>query len=89
MKKSFSSKCYETIREVPRGKVVTYKQVAERLGTKAYRAIGNSMHNNPHAPLVPCHRVIKNNGYIGGYSKGMKKKKELLIKEGIEIKKIS
>lgn len=54
---SFNSRCYELLRKVPRGKVITYKALAQALKTKAYRAVGNAMNRNPHAPEVPCHRV--------------------------------
>jgi len=54
--------------------------------TKAYRAVGNAMNKNPYAPEVPCHRVIKSNGFVGGFASGPKKKIQMLKKEGIEIK---
>ena len=84
--KSFNERCYKLLRKVPRGKVTTYKALAEALGTKAYRAVGNAMNKNPHAPEVPCHRVIKSDGEIGGFASGTDKKMALLIKEGIEVK---
>jgi len=86
-KKSFNEKCYDKLKKVPKGKVVTYKQLAESLGTKAYRAVGNAMNKNPHAPEVPCHRVVKTNGELGGFSSGVKNKIKILKSEGIEIKK--
>lgn len=85
MEKSFNSKCYELLKKVPKGKVVTYKDIANALKTKAYRAVGNAMHYNSNAPKVPCHRVINSNGKIGGYSKGVKKKIEMLKKEGVQV----
>ncbi len=86
MAKNFSEKCYELLKKIPKGKVVTYKQIASKLRTKAYRAVGNAMSINPHAPRVPCHRVVCSDGKIGGYSKGISKKIKLLKSEGIEIK---
>ena len=83
--KNFNEKCYELLKKVPKGKVTTYKSLAEALGTKAYRAVGNAMNRNPYSPKVPCHRVIKNNGEIGGFAGGTKKKIELLRNEGIII----
>lgn len=83
---SFNSRCYEILRQVPRGKVTTYKSLAEALGTKAYRAVGNAMHKNPYAPKVPCHRVIKSNGEVGGFASGTKNKIAMLKKEGVKIK---
>ena len=84
--KSFSEKCYFLLKKVPEGKITTYKEFARSLKTKAYRAVGNAMNRNPYAPEVPCHRVVKSNGEIGGFASGTKKKIEILKKEGIEIK---
>src|SRR3989338_5379757 len=83
---SFSEKCYSLLRKVPKGKVTTYKILANALGTKAYRAVGNALNRNPHAPEVPCHRVVKSDGNIGGFAHGAAKKTEMLRKEGVEIK---
>lgn len=87
MKLSFTKRCYALLRHVPRGKVTTYKAIAEVLGTKAYRAVGNAMNKNPCAPRVPCHRVVCSDGSIGGFARGVKKKAAMLRKEGVEIKK--
>mgnify|MGYP001584157386 CR=1 FL=1 len=83
--KSFNERCYKLLQKVPRGKVTTYQELARTLGTKAYRAVGNAMHANPYAPKVPCHRVVKSDGRIGGFASGTKKKIEMLKKEGVEI----
>lgn len=85
-KSSFSSKCYALLRKVPRGKITTYKDLAKALKTKAYRAVGTAMHNNPYAPAVPCHRVVKSNGEVGQFASGTGKKIEMLKKEGIPMK---
>ena len=85
-KKSFNERCYDILVKVPKGKVTTYKEIARKLNSKAYRAVGNAMNKNPYAPKVPCHRVVKSNGEIGGFASGTKKKIEMLKKEGIEIK---
>ena len=85
MKKTFNEKCYSILRRVPKGKITTYQELAHALKTRAYRAVGNAMRRNPYAPLVPCHRVIKSNGEIGGFASGTKKKIEMLKKEGIVI----
>ena len=74
----FSERCYKVLKKVPRGKVTTYQEIAHALNTKAYRAVGNAMNKNPYAPKVPCHRVVKSDGSLGGYSGGLKKKKKLL-----------
>ena len=84
---NFNKKCYELISQIPKGKISTYKQIATILNTKAYRAVGNAMANNPTPIIIPCHRIIKNNGCIGGYAFGETKKINLLKKEGITIKK--
>ena len=85
---NFNQKVWQLLARIPRGKVTTYKIIADRLGTKAYRAVGNACKRNPDAPKVPCHRVIKSNGKIGDYSGkgGVKTKIILLQKEGISIK---
>ncbi|HNZ52422.1 MAG TPA: MGMT family protein [Candidatus Pacearchaeota archaeon] len=86
-KKSFNEKCYSILVKVPKGKVTTYKEIARKLNSKAYRAVGNAMNKNPYAPKVPCHRVVKSNGEVGGFAFGVKKKIEMLKKEGVYIDK--
>ncbi len=87
---NFKEKCYQLLKKVPKGKIVTYKSLAEALNTGAYRAVGMAMKSNPHAPKVPCHRVICSNGSLGGYTSNnrinIQKKLNLLKAEGIEIK---
>ena len=83
---NFNQQCYEILSKIPKGNVVTYKQIAHILNTKAYRAVGNAMANNPKPIIVPCHRIINSNGCIGGYAYGIEKKISLLEKEGIRIK---
>ncbi|MEK6898535.1 MAG: MGMT family protein [Nanoarchaeota archaeon] len=85
MKNSFNERCYEILRKVPKGKVTTYKSLAQVLKTKAYRAVGNAMNKNPYAPQVPCHRVINTSGKLGGFALGLSAKIKLLKSEGIEI----
>tara|TARA_Y100000296_G_scaffold79163_1_gene102762 strand:- start:1446 stop:1760 length:315 start_codon:yes stop_codon:yes gene_type:complete len=87
MKKTFNERCYDLLRKVPKGKITTYKEISKALGIKAYKVVGNAMNKNPYAPKVPCHRIIKSNGEIGGFASGIKNKIKLLKKEGIEIKK--
>ena len=84
--KLFTERCYSLLKKVPKGKLTTYKAIASALGTRAYRAVGNALHKNPYAPLVPCHRVVKSSGEIGGFALGIKKKIEMLQKEGIKIR---
>lgn len=83
--KSFNERCYALLKTVPKGKVTTYKTLARALGTKAYRAVGNAMNKNPHAPEVPCHRVIKSDGSLGGFASGSDAKEALLKKEGVAV----
>ncbi len=82
----FQKKVYELCKKVPKGRVTTYKAIAQKMGTKAYRTVGNALNKNPHAPKVPCHRVVGSNGHLVGFASGLKKKAELLKKEGIKIK---
>jgi len=83
---SFSQRCYDILKRIPKGKITTYKAIAHKLNTKAYRAVGNALNKNPNAPQVPCHRVIASNGELGGYALGIKQKIKLLKSEGVEIK---
>jgi methylated-DNA-[protein]-cysteine S-methyltransferase len=82
---SFNERCYAILMKVPRGKVTTYKALANALGTKAYRAVGNAMNKNPYAPKVPCHRVIGSNGALVGFASGLEKKRKILEREGIKV----
>ncbi len=82
---NFSQKCYELLKQIPKGKVTTYKEIAKALNTKAYRAVGNAMNKNPNPVVVPCHRVVKTDGSLGGYAYGDIKKIDLLKEEGIEV----
>ena len=63
----FNEKVYSLLKKVPKGKVTTYKVLAEKLGTKAYRAVGQAIRCNPYAPEVPCHRCVSSVGSIGGF----------------------
>ncbi|HLP79658.1 MAG TPA: MGMT family protein [Acidobacteriota bacterium] len=85
-KDNFSSRIYSLLRTVPKGKVTTYKALANAAGTQAYRAVGTAMNRNPDAPRTPCHRVINSNGELGGFASGLPKKIELLKAEGVKIK---
>jgi methylated-DNA-[protein]-cysteine S-methyltransferase len=81
-----AEKTYELLKTVPRGRVTTYKSLAEALGTRGYRAIGQFMKKNPYAPKVPCHRVVAASGAIGGYAGGIPKKIQMLQAEGVQVK---
>jgi len=79
----FKERVLKVVSRIPRGKTMSYAEVAKAVGNpKAYRAVGNIMHNNPDPKRVPCHRVIRSDGSIGGYAGGVKKKIALLKKEG-------
>lgn len=82
---NFANRCYELLTQVPSGRVTTYKAIANALNSKAYRAVGTAMKNNPNAPQVPCHRVVNNDGRLGEYAYGVEKKIELLKNEGINV----
>ena len=82
----FNQRVYNVCKRIPKGKVSTYKIIARKLGTKAYRAVGNALNKNPYAPIVPCHRVVNSDGRVGGFAKGTKAKIRMLDKEGIKIK---
>lgn len=83
---NFNEKCYQILKTIPKGKVTTYKAIANALNSKGYRAVGNAMNKNPHDTNVyPCHRVISANGNIGGYAHGTEEKIRKLKSEGIII----
>lgn len=77
---SFAATVYAVVRQIPKGETLTYKQVAEAAGRPgAYRAVGNILNKNQD-PEVPCHRVIKSDGSVGGYN-GLQGLKEQLLKQ--------
>jgi len=77
----FSEHVYKVVSQIPRGKVLTYKQVAEMAGHPlAYRAVGNILNKNRNKN-IPCHRVIRSDGKVGGYNRGSEIKKQILKKE--------
>jgi O-6-methylguanine DNA methyltransferase len=84
---SFREKVYEVVKKIPKGEVLTYKKVAKLAGNpRAWRAVGNVLSKNKN-PKIPCHRVIKSNGRVGGYNQGTKKKITLLENEGLRIER--
>ncbi|MCE3255210.1 MAG: methylated-DNA/protein-cysteine methyltransferase [Rickettsiaceae bacterium] len=82
---TFASDCYKLLNQIPKGRVTTYKIIAEKLGKKSYRAVGQIVAKNPNIPSTPCHRVVKTDGSIGGYALGVDKKIAILEKEGVEV----
>jgi O-6-methylguanine DNA methyltransferase len=82
---SFTERALKVVANIPKGKVLTYKQVAKRAGSpKAYRAVGNILNKN-YNPKVPCHRVVRSDGTPGGFRTGTKNKLKLLKQEGIAL----
>lgn len=85
--KSFKEKVYDVVAKIPRGKTLSYQEVARRAGSpRAYRAVGNIMNRNPDTKRVPCHRVVPSDfartGNPGGYARGRAAKVALLRAEG-------
>lgn len=85
-KSDLSERCYAMLHRIPKGKVTTYKILAEALGTKGYRAVGQILKRNPNPISCPCHRVVSSDGKIGGFLFGHEKKISLLEEEGVKIK---
>ncbi len=83
----FQKRVFAEVRKVPKGKTTTYKAIAEKLKTSP-RAIGQALKKNPYPIKIPCHRVIKSDGSLGGYKGKMnsKIKRRLLREEGADIK---
>ncbi len=83
----FQQRCYQTLKaKVPAGKVITYAGLARLIDhPKACRAVGSAMNKNPFAPKVPCHRVVKSNGELGGFAQGVNIKIARLKKEGVKV----
>lgn len=82
----FQERVWELLKQIPKGRVTTYKIIAEKMNSGAYRVVGRACHNNPYFPIAACHRVVNSNGFVGGFSKGIEEKIRLLGKEGIKIK---
>ncbi|MEO0100688.1 MAG: MGMT family protein [candidate division WOR-3 bacterium] len=83
----FTRRVLSLVRKIPYGKVLSYGELAKRLGDKKKaRAVGAALRKNPLPVIIPCHRVIKENGELGGYKGGWEIKKWLLEREGVLIK---
>ena len=84
---TLSTRVYTKLLQVPEGKVTTYGDLAKAVGLEnGQRAIGTIMKKNPFLGIVPCHRVVKSDGKIGGFVYGERTKSQMLVKEGIKIK---
>jgi len=87
----FEEKVWKLMEKIPKGRVTTYALIARKLNTKAYRAVGNACRRNPYAPKVPCHRVVRFDGTVGGFGgkttgKTIEKKARMLRKENVEVR---
>ena len=85
---AFQRRVYDALREVPAGRVTTYRLLARRLGCGSARAVGGALRRNPFAPEVPCHRVIASDGTVGGFQgrregPAIRRKLDLLRGEGV------
>ena len=84
---TFQEDVWNLLKKIPKGKVTTYKIIAEKLNSKSYRAVGSACKKNPYAPEAACHRVVNSNGKIGGFREGTEKKVQMLEQEGVKIRK--
>src|SRR4051794_38535565 len=84
---TFNQKVWALTSRIPKGKVVTYADIARKLNYNGYRAVGNALNKNPYAPTVPCHRVVGSTGALTGFAGGLPKKQALLAAEGVKINK--
>ncbi|MCH1612011.1 MAG: MGMT family protein [Flavobacteriales bacterium] len=85
----FQKMVWIEIKKIPKGKTITYKELAIKIGKpQAYRAVANACAKNPFLGIIPCHRVIRGDGKMGGYmgKKGIVSKKSLLQSEGVKLK---
>jgi len=82
---SFTEKVYRTCVSIPKGTVASYSQIARAINSpKSARAVGNALNKN-RSKSVPCHRVIRSDGSVGGFAHGAKAKIRLLESEGVEV----
>ena len=85
---NLEQRVYKKLLEVPKGEITTYGDLAKAVGLKnGQRAIGKIMNKNPYPGIIPCHRVVRSDGSVGGYAYGIKVKTNMLSDEGIKINK--
>lgn len=84
---NFSAKVLKLAEKIPKGYVSTYGDIARKLDSRAYRAVGMALHRNDNLVVVPCHRVVSSEGATSGYALGVKKKIALLKIEGVIVSK--
>jgi methylated-DNA-[protein]-cysteine S-methyltransferase len=87
---AFQASVYDAVRLIPRGKVTTYRLLADYLGCRSCRAVGQALKRNPFAPEVPCHRVIASDMSIGGFNGSrsgpdIQRKMDMLLEEGLDL----
>jgi methylated-DNA-[protein]-cysteine S-methyltransferase len=84
-KNIFTQRVLSVVSNIPKGSVLTYKEVARRAGSpRAYRAVGNVLSKN-YSSKVPCHRVVRADGTLGGYNRGAEEKRLILKREGVLV----
>lgn len=81
----FATRVLTEIRKIPYGKTASYGTIARRLGTGAARAVGQALKTNPIPIVIPCHRVVKGDGSLGGFGMGVEMKMRLLSLEGVPV----
>jgi methylated-DNA-[protein]-cysteine S-methyltransferase len=82
----FEKKVYAVVAKIPKGEVRSYKWVAARIGNPgASRAVGNALNKNPFIGKVPCHRVIRSDGSVGGFARGTEEKRKMLKRELVDL----
>jgi methylated-DNA-[protein]-cysteine S-methyltransferase len=80
---TFNEKVWALTTKIPAGQVATYGDLAKKMRTNGFRAVGNALHRNPYSPKVPCHRVVGSTGKLTGFAGGLAKKKKMLEAEGV------
>ncbi len=84
---NFTDSVLRIVKKIPEGKVTTYGEIAKALGGRKFaRAVGRALNRNPYPVKIPCHRVVRSDGLVGGYRNGIREKIRLLKKEGVKVK---
>lgn len=81
----FQQMVWRKLLSIPYGKTTTYGDIAQRVGCRSAQAIGQAVHRNPIAIIIPCHRVVGSNGLLTGYAYGLSIKRKLLELEGCDL----
>jgi len=85
---AFRQSVWAILCEIPYGEVITYGEIAKRLGCRSSQAIGGAVGHNPISIIIPCHRVVGSNGSLTGYAGGVQTKTKLLELEGVDMAKL-